>query len=250
MDCIICGTVRDCGAHLEAVFRNIERLRGLFDTCETVMYYDASADNSLELLRSQNCVVIEGHEPLHDWKAHRIARARNGCLDWIQANHPETTYFMMIDMDDPNAGEMNVPVIEDCFERLDEWDAVSFNREDYYDIFALCYPPFVYNCWSYGPASRSVVELIKSDIIAKLADRTALLEVISAFNGFAIYKTAKFSGCRYSAEKLAFPNQLDFPTYDIADHCEHIAFHVCARSKHEARIMIHPERAFELAGHR
>jgi hypothetical protein len=244
MDCVICGTVRDCGPYLEAVFRNIESLQHVLGTCETVMFYDASSDDSRELLRSQNCVVIENQEPPHELRTQRIAHARNGCLDWIRANHPDATYFVMMDMDGPNAGEMNVGVIEDCFERLDEWDGVSFNRDDYYDIFALCYPPFVYNCWSYGQDSTRVVDIIKTDISAKLADRTLMLEVISAFNGFAIYKTANFSGCRYSAEKSDFPNLLDLPTHDIPDNCEHIAFHVEARVRHGAKVMIHPEPAF------
>jgi hypothetical protein len=57
---------------------------------------------------------------------------------------------------------------------------------------------FRHNPWGYGIHSRNIMNIMKNEINNKLLNsKTNSIEVISAFNGFCIYKTHKFNGIRY-----------------------------------------------------
>jgi hypothetical protein len=86
-----------------------------------------------------------------------------------------------------------------------------------------------------------------------------LLECISAFNGFAIYRTNKFIDCEYygkpridliseeniklNEDALNSPVLFDTPQRNNED-CEHRFFHFQAIQKNNARIRISPEILF------
>merc|ERR1712113_1170716 len=55
---------------------------------------------------------------------------------------------------------------------------------------------------------------------------TDTLEVVSAFDGLALYKTSRIGDCRYDGKD---------PTYN--EDCEHVSFHKCLR-KHGGRVMM------------
>ena len=46
--CCICGPVKNCGAYLDRIFSNIEKIGELFDDYVIIMYYDKSNDNTLQ----------------------------------------------------------------------------------------------------------------------------------------------------------------------------------------------------------
>jgi hypothetical protein len=89
-----------------------------------------------------------------------------------------------------------------------------------------------------------------------------LLPCISAFNGFAIYKTHKFLNTYYDgrirldlvppqnleAHKKAANSKLVYKKYVTVDgrseDCEHRAFHIMARQRDAARIMISKDVVF------
>ena len=121
---------------------------------------------------------------------------------------------------------------------------MTYNKKDYYDIFALCYDSYTYNCWSYGHLSPLIVDIIKKDITEKLNECSDYLEVKSAFNGFGIYKWNEFKNCTYGWDKLSLPNQLPYQTYDIKENCEHIKFHLEAIIKNKAKIKINKKILF------
>jgi hypothetical protein len=107
----------------------------------------------------------------------------------------------MIDADDVNVKPWNLTLLRYYLSEpgLKGWDALTFNRPDYYDIWALMYPPFQHHCWGFYHKSREVVDFIKKDITRQLETHD-LFPCQSAFNGFAIYKTPVFKGIRYSGE--------------------------------------------------
>ena len=90
-----------------------------------------------------------------------------------------------------------------------------------------------------------------------------LLPCISAFNGFAIYRTSKFIDTYYDGrvrrdllpaklieahKKITNTANLQFIKYPTVDgryeDCEHRAFHIMATQQHGAKIRISPEIIF------
>ena len=136
----------------------------------------------------------------------------------------------------------------------EDWDSVSFNRNNYYDIWALSINPYYLSCAHIGgdagiAMSKYIINLLNN------ANKDDLIPCASAFNGFAIYRTDKFVNCRYSGlitlsllpqhlikQNIAlFKGKFD---YSKIEDCEHRNFHLMAINKSNARIRIAPEIIF------
>jgi glycosyltransferase involved in cell wall biosynthesis len=184
----------------------------------------------------------------------RIAKARNVCLEKLETLDVEIHF--MIDADDVNTEPWNLTLLKHYLSRKD-WDALSFHRKDYYDIWALMYPPFKHHCWGFKQFCPQVVQFMKRDITKKLEKCNDLLECDSAFNGFAIYRTSVFNGLRYNGEYANLrtlisdgdrkktldaltPLGLPLTIHEtFVQSCEHLYYHLSAK-KRKARICISP----------
>ena len=267
----ICGTVRNCEPHLDAVFSNISRLAELFADFRIIVAFDLSRDKTLLKLTQQKMKfgdkldILVNRNPLSPRRTENISNARNSCLnrmrELIGSGFP-SDYFIMIDMDGVSEGPMNLDVFKRAMNRSDQWDSVSFNRHGYYDLWALSIDEYVYSCWGwYSPVE--VVEYMRTYIIDKLSKVPAdeFVECQSAFNGFAVYRTAKFIDCHYDwrmpkqymkLEELLEQQRILWnlgsrsPLHVQTDEpdCEHRAFHMMAIAKNGARIRIVPEIMF------
>jgi glycosyltransferase involved in cell wall biosynthesis len=268
MKCCICGPVKNCAPYLPKVFANIERIGSLFDDYKIVIYYDASTDNTLEVLKAyqrknQRLLFYVNKRPTSQFRTHNIAVARNHCLEYIRENKDEFPYFIMMDFDDVNCKEVNTDPLAQSLKRED-WDGLSFNTTPaYYDIWGVSIWPF---CFSYNHFENNVqyYTIIQNYITKKLSELPPgqLLQCISSFNGLSIYRTSKFLDTYYDGKV-----RLDlFPKEYIQSHaraqrskvvykdyghvkgqyedCEHRAFHQMARQNSGARIMISPEVLF------
>ena len=269
MNCCICGPVKNCGAYLNKVLENIEKIGSIFDDYTIVIYYDQSSDNTLEILKEyQNknpkLQFYVNSNPTSKFRTHNIAVARNFCLNFIRNNKKQFPYFIMMDFDDVNCKEVNVNTIRKYLKRED-WDGLSFNTmPTYYDIWALSIWPY---CFSYNHFNDNYnYHGIIKEYIMKLLNSLKpgqLLSCISSFNGFSIYRTHKFLDTYYDGRVRADL----FSIKNITSHakaqksrgiiyrdyghikgryedCEHRAFHQMARKKSGARIMISPEVLF------
>ena len=112
MNCCICGPVKNCGPYLTKVFENIEKIGSLFDDYKIVIYYDASTDNTLDLLKeyqrkNPRLLFYVNQKPLSKFRTHRIAIARNHCLNYVRENKDTYPYFIMMDFDDVNCKNIN-----------------------------------------------------------------------------------------------------------------------------------------------
>lgn len=269
-----CGPVRNCGKYLQRVFANIEILgRECFaDDYKIVIFYDHSTDNTLQILKEYQRThplrlqFFVNTRPLSKYRTHNIAFARNQCIQYVRTDQPATKYpyFIMMDFDDVNAKTAPKPHVLRQYladEYADKWDALSFNTAPfYYDIWALSIYPY---CYSYNHFKNNghYYNVIKDHVTAKLAiaaKQNRLLQCISAFNGFAIYRIDAFAGCTYDgrtnplllpttmmkAHMNATKSPLVFPVYPVADcrveDCEHRAFHVQAFMQMRAKIRISP----------
>lgn len=269
MNCCICGPVRNCGPYLTKVFENIEKIGSLFDDYKIVIYYDKSNDNTLEILkeyqeRNPRLIFYVNMNIVSPFRTHRIAVARNYCLNYVRENKDKFPYFIMMDFDDVNCKNINVEPLKRSLKRSD-WDGLSFNTNPhYYDIWALSIWPF---CFSYNHFQNNFRyhSIIREYVMIKLKmlKPGQLLQCISSFNGFSIYRTNKFLQTYYDGRVRSdlFPKDfikshsfaqkskgLVYKDYGHVkgkyEDCEHRAFHQMARKNSGARIMISPAILF------
>lgn len=267
MKCCFCGTVRNCGQYLLKNFENIERLAELFSDYEIIIVYDKSNDDTLKILKDYKeknpklkLYIIP--ELISPYRTHRLAHARNICLDYVRNNNYDI--FIMMDLDNVNAKEVNTDVLKNYLEgdNFNLWDSLSFNTSPkYYDIWALSIYPY---CFSYnhfhnnGHHNYDVIQ----NYIEKVLKKNKLVRCISSFNGFSIYKTDKFKNSRYDGtlnlSKIplkyllshikASRSKIIFHDYGhvngFHEDCEHRLFHINALHKNNARIMISSDKLF------
>ena len=255
MKCCICGTVRNCGKYLDKIFSIMEQIGTLFEDYKIVLYYDSSNDKTLEQLqnyatKNDNFVLLINTETLLKFRTHRIALGRNKCLKTMRENYNDFEHFIMIDCDDRCNYKINLNLLKHYLIRND-WDSLSFNHPaGYYDTWALSKRPFVVSCHHFKYAGHGQNYI--TDIIKK-TPRHKLIKCLSAFNGFAIYKTSKFTDCWYNGhfrldyipiklikENNKFAGRIILDNSYQNEDCEHRFFHFSAVKKHNARIRISP----------
>ena len=271
MNCCICGTVRNCGKFLDKIFKNIEIIGSIFNDYKIIMFYDSSSDNTLDKLKKYKLKnpkfsFFENKVLVSPYRTHRLAHARNFCLDYVKSLGVDSyPFFIMMDCDDVNCKELNVNVLKKYLTR-DDWDALSFNtRPKYYDIWALSIYPY---CFSYNHFVNNRYHnysIIQNFITRKLnmLKPGELLQCISSFNGFSIYRLKIFMNSRYDGNvrkdllpyfflqahaRAANTRSLIYKDYGHVkgkyEDCEHRAFHIDAINRNNAKIMISNEILF------
>lgn len=270
MKCCICGPVKNCGIYLDKVLNNIEKIGSLFDDYKIFVYYDTSSDNSLSKLmnyqkKNPRLIVHVNKTPTSIYRTHRLATARNCCLEYVKQHKEEFPLFIMMDFDDVNAKNIRLDVLKKYL-GSDKFDALSFNTSPlYYDIWALSIYPY---CFSYNHFPNSEIHnyTFIQDYIEKKLNKLGpeeLLPCISSFNGFSLYKTEKFVDCKYDGRVrfdllpkkyllahmiAAKTDKMVFPDFGhvkaLYEDCEHRAFHMESINRQNARIMISPEKLF------
>ena len=265
----ICGCTYNVEPYLDKVLQNIQMLCECFDDYYIIFSYDDSEDNTLLLLKKfarnhpNKIKIVQGNKYLGNIRTQNIANARNKILDTIKKLDLEDfDYFIMMDMDEVNAGKMNVPVLNTILdtERKNTplpWDSLSFNRVIYYDLWALSIDPYSFSCNHYNNV-RKVKHLMVQHVKeamgqALLQDpKYGLVSCISAFNGFAIYRKNKFINIKYEwnvhKTLTIYPksrvDQMSRAVFEQPinrhDDCEHRYFHIRASQLNKARICITP----------
>jgi hypothetical protein len=259
--CCICGTIRNCGPYLDKVYQNMLQLGNLFEDYRIIIYYDHSTDNTLEKLKefsqaNNKFLLYVNREPLKKYRTHRIAKGRNHCLQTIRNFFSDYEYFIMMDCDDKCAYNLKEDVLKYFLTNIkDSWDSISFQHPTgYYDLWALSKRPFVGSC-HYFQNTAQVQKYIDA-LITKAAVNNELIQCLSAFNGFAIYKTNKFLNLFYDGrfrmnyipKNLLEENKKMCTSRllirETKEDCEHRFFHMMAVLKNNARIFISPQTIF------
>jgi len=275
MNCCICGPVKNCGPYLLKVLTNMEKIGSLFDDYQIIIFYDKSSDNTLDILKEyQNTnpkmIFYVNKNQVSKFRTHNIAIARNFCLNYVKQNNNKFPFFIMMDCDDVNCKEVNTDILKKYLYQ-NNWDGLSFNTNPkYYDIWGLSIYPF---CFSYNHFENNVkyyniIQNFIDELLKKAASENKLLECISSFNGFSIYRTNKFLNTYYDgrirldlipninleAHKKVTRSKLVYKQYFKPDgkinvdgryeDCEHRYFHIQATQNSGARILISPEVLF------
>lgn len=268
--CCICGTVKNCGPYLLKVLKNVTKITNLFNKCNIIIYYDDSTDNSLEILKQYkktNKYMHIHHNKTYksNYRTHRLAFGRNYCLNKINKYYSDYKYFIMMDFDNVCFDDINISVLENHINNKDdEWDALSFNKKNYYDLWALSIRPYIFSYAHYNDSSKVANNMHKfiTQQLNNNMDKNKLLPCYSAFNGFSIYKTNIFKDSYYCGkiclniipskyiEETKKENKSDIVFNDKDwlnskyEDCEHRSFHFYAIHTKKARILISPDILF------
>lgn len=279
MRCCICSAVRNSEKYLDKIFLNMEKIGSLFEEYKIIMVYDKSKDNTIEKLKNykeknENFNYIENVNNLSRQRTWNIANARNICLSIVREKYSDYDYFIMMDTDDVCSEDIKLGVLEYYIkdeEIKDKWDGLTFNKKGYYDLWALSFYPYIHsvfhflpkgvsmdkylnmrtgNYYSIGLLSRGLEELLKKN------EGNKLIKVLSAFNGFGIYKMGKYINCEYDGkprlDMIPKPILEEYLSkfyfvcpgiYRFQD-CEHRNFHYMGLIKNKANVYISPEILF------
>lgn len=265
----ICGCAYHVEPYLNDVFKNIQILCDLLDDYYIIICYDESNDNTRnvleEIMKSYpgKMKIIQGNKELGKIRTQNIANARNKILRNIQEQKfHDFEYFIMMDMDDVCSGKMNTNVIKDIIESERNetpllWDALSFNRVVYYDLWALSIEPYSFSCKHYNNVRKIQHHMLchlkeVMGLVVLQDPKNGLVPCISAFNGFSIYRKDKFINIKYEwnvhKTLTIYPkskiDQMSRQVYEQPisrhDDCEHRYFHIRASQVNQARICISP----------
>jgi hypothetical protein len=168
-------------------------------------------------------------------------------------------YHIFIDADEVNIKKWKVKSIVDSFND-DRWDALSFNKQPYYDVWALMYQDYKHHCLGFYEDSIEVTNFLRNDIQKKIKElkEDELFECWSAFNGFCIYRTNKFIDIRYDSYYKNLKNLISDEERNITlqkintslnknfridnnlsiESCEHLYYHISAIKRNNAKIRI------------
>lgn len=258
--CCICGTVKNCSPYLEKVLQNIEIIGSQFSDYKIIIAYDDSSDDSLQILQkyknihNDNFILHIGTEPLSIYRVQNIANARNKCLEIIRTHFSDYEYFIMIDCDDVCDKPIKLEYLLYYLNNNEDWDGLTFNKQPYYDLWALSKYPYSFGCFHFKDwkAWGRYIEKIIHETPPK-----TLIPCLSAFNGFGIYKTNKFINCYYDHKPRLdlIPEHLIQENIKVAGNmiyigkatiidCEHRSFHLMAKKYNNAQIRIAPEVIF------
>mmetsp|Transcript_9459 Transcript_9459/g.13074 ORF Transcript_9459/g.13074 Transcript_9459/m.13074 type:complete len:418 (+) Transcript_9459:142-1395(+) len=253
----ITGTAKGVSNCFEMIRKSVYMMTDLFQSYRIIIYYhpiDGPAFQHWQTI-DPNVILIVEDPTLFErspYKTEVLTVARNKLLSSVLEDmklknvQSNNSYMILMDLDDRNFGPrmrpMNMPLFANVMKDSDKWDSISFNREMYYDIWALRYSRFDANVWAFGLDSFALVKIIRRDISRILDESKKIGEpyvpVLSAFNGLAIYKLHKTLDCEYAARCIEFRSPCR------GGDCEHVAFHRCMREKHQAKIVIHADYLF------
>jgi len=222
-----------------------------------------------DTLGHQNMTILKGKKT-SKYRTENISNARNKVIAQVNREyHSDSFYhFIMMDMDNVNAVAMDLEVYKKGIMRHKEWDALSFNRKHYYDIWALSYPPYYMSVFNW---EKQMVQHVRKDITTQLVGMNpeALFPCFSAFNGFSIYRADMFLRSRYdwkfSSNMIWFTEEMkkqninafapvkfkEISTIPGKDgtvgpqDCEHRFFHYYGVLVLGARVMISPQILFQ-----
>ena len=257
------------------VIKNISEMKPVFNKIIVAIYYDHSEDNSLELL-NKLCVknklkyiIINEEEEIETSvvRIRNITNARNSILRFINSEQcNDYDLFCMMDCSMHSCqGSLNIKMLNNCINKkiiYNNWDCLSFSKKPYYDIasyadniFQLghrCYPDNVSSSefTSSNEYKENVLRRIHNTIFNP-RNKGKLLQVDSAFCGFALYKKVKFKKCFYDGLlSIKYMNKellkKNLSTYKIEkiynkinpEDSEHKHFHMMAKKLNNARIMV------------
>ena len=264
---IVCGCAKDCEEYVDGVFKNIGKLKEVFEIRKIYIAFDTSSDNTKEKLLERkdifNIELLEDGRQLIECtkdgqkRVLNICNARNRYMEKITNSSEKSDYFIVMDMDDVCSGEMNINPIKNVINDSDNWDGITFDNARYYDFWALSIKPFTVSCFISSDPLKTMRIMLKM-LQEQRKNNLKYIDCESSFNGFGIYKTKLYNSyyTPFHSKQLHSINDIIecLKKYDIMYNkyfledgfidCEHRYFHMMATQKHGARLKICKQQIF------
>ena len=262
----LCLCVYESSIYLNRVFEVIDQVVDCFEKCTVFFAFDESMDNSLGMLKlfcstRPHATIIKGGGTQHGMrnKVLSIAAARNSCLETVRSMTSTPDVLIMMDANYSVQTLFNPGVLKRHLARHDEWDALSFYRDKYYDQWALALGKHQLSIWHIVPRVHT---RYRQGLVQELRDKLAsvpegdYIDVESAFCGFGVYRTSMFLQHDYCCkiQPSLYPGSmvekyvragLLTPDWKEKIDCEHRNFHLVACRVGGARIKMANEKLFE-----
>ena len=272
MNSVICLPIMNCEKYLKNIFNNLLKLYRIFNKIIIIFGYDNSTDNSLNLLeefksnnKNLNIIIIKNTSKRFKYRTHNLEHIRNLMLKLVIDKYSDYDYYISMDSDDVCSIPINIEILEKHIKNNNNWDILTFNKDDYYDIWALQYDIFIHHfrCLQYN--SWPVIFFIKDDITKKINNlkENEYFPVYSAFNGFGIYKMKYVLNSKYDGKTQYYfsKDKIDYmikylnknvmnkrkliKINDSNENCEHIGFHISIKNKYNnVKNMITKDKIF------
>lgn len=232
---MLAGTARDVALYIE---KEITRLYSCLSAFKEIFCLIVESDSGDETVSKLN--ELKGILPNFDFislgplsktmptRTERLAFCRNRIIHELRCN-PRLAlidYVVLADLDGVNA-ELSAEKVAQCWTVNEPWDVVTANQSAlYFDVWALRHPDWCPDdCWELksrldpilGDTQSLNLSLFARQV--KLRPEGGLIEVESAFGGFAIYRRPAFLAGEYRGLGS-----------DLRGVCEHVPFHRQLRS--------------------
>jgi hypothetical protein len=270
---VFVGCARDCAATLPHALRNISNIAKLFAESAFVFIENDSGDSTKSVIQNwcrtrptARLISLDGLSESCPFRTIRLETARNSYLSLIRAEFNEFDYLFVLDLDEVNAGLIDIHAVERAVEfmaRDRNYAGVFANSETYYyDLWALRHPVHCpRDIWEeacdYALAHRVTDEEAFRQTVVKRFFRISPqsltpLEVDSAFGGFAIYKIKSILDNKrsYFGQKIKtirLPPSED-PKEFGWQCCEHVAFNAGFRELGQRLFVLPGLVNFDAAG--
>lgn len=210
---VFISPVRNCEKYILNTIEKIISVANIFSDYLIIFIESDSTDNTLNILNDVkqknnkiNVFSLGDLSQKFSSRTKRLEIARNYGLDICIKNNLFNyfNYYISFDSDDVNQG-ISPEAVLTCFKyNIDSWDVMTANQDTYYDLWALrCNGWMEEDCWrsvfmrpSFLTYDQAVDIHVSSKFI-KIPEKFGLLEVDSAYGGFAIYKTSSIKNARY-----------------------------------------------------
>lgn len=272
------GCARE-GDFANAIMENVYTLAKYFVDYRICIYaMDAAADTFAKFNDSKMTVIRQSQQSSREARSphrtERLAYGRNACLNQTlaQYHHHHSHYrfenrskmndeanviedldriefnitdfeplLITLDMDEINAYPFRVGVFEHALALESQWDLLSFNREPYYDFWALRYVKYHNNIMAYGGKNNWWYFTLHKNFGVKVLDVSPerFFPVYSSFNGINVVKMSKIGHCRYSGEQVWPAGEKH---KDYVQECEHVNFQNCLVQQNHAQSFILNEK--------
>ena len=238
---VICGLARNISKHLEDTKIKMEYIGKQFKNYKILIFENDSEDNTRELLKkwsidNLNIILLDccqlndcecklkkkkGYEygTFSNDRLKNMAIYRQQYINYINKNLSDYDYMLVTDFD--LIGVININGLYDSLSKND-WDGIFCNGTvpmygSYGLITVTCYDALALIINKDDPYKNDLINLIyRYYIVKKKSKQYHYLPVISAFNGYGIYKIKSIKDCTYIGN---------------SDLCEHLNFNKCLIDK-------------------
>lgn len=237
------GLARDCESTIIQKIETIETLGNLFESYKIHICENDSVDRTRSLIEVSKLqfpiktLYFDNLDKQFPRRTERLSFCRNSLLH--ATIDEKSDYIAVVDLDNVFKS-ISVDNFLSCFEYEHCWDGCFPVMTPYYDVYALRHPKIMPDCYKILNdafplilGDKNIFNLNYQPILdINFKSIKGLLEVDSAFGGFAIYKSSVYFEGIYSGTEFG------------KEICEHVYFNKTLK-KLFAKLYINPKFILE-----